>query len=55
MVKLVKDKGYELALIGEVKVEDKPAIGVRVSVKGQKDINLFFDKQSGVRIAPRPL
>src|SRR5262249_28344666 len=48
LVPLVREKGYELSLIGEVKVEDKPAIGVRVSAKDQKDINLFFDKETGL-------
>ncbi len=37
---------YELSAIGEVKVKDKAAIGVRVSRKGQKDISIFFDKQT---------
>jgi hypothetical protein len=48
LVPLVKEKRYELSLIGEVKVEGKPAIGVRVSAKDQKDINLFFDKETGL-------
>jgi hypothetical protein len=44
LVALTTDKGFELSLIGEDKVEDKPAIGIRVVCKGKKDINLFFDK-----------
>ena len=43
---LLKDKSFELSLFGEAKVEDKPAIGVRVSQKGKKDITLFFDKKT---------
>src|SRR5438105_4682127 len=33
---------YQLALIGEAKVEDKAAVGVRVTSKGAKDISLYF-------------
>lgn len=46
------DKKWDLSLVGEVKVEDKPALGVRVSGKGKgfKDINLFFDKKSGLLV-----
>lgn len=38
---------YTLSPVGEVKVDDKPALGVRVCSKGSKDLNLFFDKQTG--------
>lgn len=44
LVGLAGEKGYELNAAGEVKVNDKPAVGVRVSAKNQKDITLFFDK-----------
>jgi hypothetical protein len=43
---LVEEKGFKLESLGEMKVEDKPAIGVRVSFEGQKDINLYFYKDS---------
>jgi hypothetical protein len=39
---------YELSALGEVKVKGADAIGIRVSKKDQKDINLFFDKKSGL-------
>ncbi len=39
-------KEYELSLIGEEKVNDQPAIGVRVVTKGEKDVNLYFDKKT---------
>lgn len=45
---LVKDKGYELSLIGETKVEDKPAVGVLVKSKDHNDVSLFFDKETGL-------
>jgi hypothetical protein len=48
MVSLLKEPGFELSAFGEEKVEGKPAVGVRVSAKGQKDITLFFDKETGL-------
>jgi hypothetical protein len=42
----LKKKGYELSTLGETKVKDKDAVGVRVSSQGQPDVNLYFDKQS---------
>jgi len=48
LVAIVREKGYELSLIGEAKVEGKDAVGVRVSKKDAKDISLFFDKQTGL-------
>jgi hypothetical protein len=46
----LKDKSFDLALIGEAKVGKKPAIGVRVSKKGHRDISLYFDKTSGLLV-----
>ncbi len=43
-----KQKGIKFALTGEVKVNGKPAIGVTVSKEGKKDINVFFDKETGL-------
>ena len=40
------DKSYTLDAIGEVKVKDKAAVGVRVNKKGQREISLFFDKKT---------
>jgi hypothetical protein len=50
MVPLLKEKGFELSPVGEVKVEDKPAVGVRVSSKGHNDISLFFDKKTNLLV-----
>jgi hypothetical protein len=46
LASLLKDKDIELAPLGEVMVEGKPAVGVRVSSKGHNDLSLFFDKQT---------
>lgn len=42
----LRDKKYELSVVGDAKVLDKPAVGIRVTAKGMKDVNLFFDKKS---------
>src|SRR5262249_24840105 len=44
------ENGYELSPLGEVKVEDRPAVGVRVSSKGHRDVNLYFDKAKGLLV-----
>lgn len=44
----LKDKEFKLSPLGEVKVGDRPAIGVRVEHKGFRDVSLFFDKEKGL-------
>ena len=44
----LKDKDYKLSPLGEVKVGDRPALGVRVEHKGYRDVSLFFDKEKGL-------
>jgi hypothetical protein len=46
----LKDKGFEYSLVGNVTVDDKDAVGVKVSCKGRPDVNLFFDKKTGLAI-----
>jgi hypothetical protein len=42
----LKENRFRLEPLGEVKVNGKPAVGVRASHKGRRDINLFFDKET---------
>src|SRR6516165_1626109 len=44
----LKGKGFELSLLGESKTNDRPAVGVKVASKGHRDINLYFDKETGL-------
>jgi hypothetical protein len=44
----LKDKKVELTALGEVKVNDRPALGLKIASKGNKDINLYFDKETGL-------
>jgi hypothetical protein len=46
----LRDKKYELSIIGEAKVLDKPAIGIKVSAKGMKDVSLYFDKKTNMLV-----
>jgi hypothetical protein len=45
---IIKDKNVKLAPLGEAKVDGKPVIGVRVSSEGHRDVNLYFDKETGL-------
>jgi len=50
LVPLLKDNAYQLTLLGESKVNDRPALGVRVAAKGRKEVRLYFDKTSGLLV-----
>jgi hypothetical protein len=37
---------YKLSAAGEIKVDDRSAVGVRVSSEGRRDVSLYFDKET---------
>jgi outer membrane lipoprotein-sorting protein len=41
-------KDYNLSPLGEVKVGDRPAVGVRVEHKKHRDVSLYFDKETSL-------
>lgn len=43
-----KDKNLKFSLLGEVQVNGKPAVGVKISKEGKKDVDLYFDKATGL-------
>jgi hypothetical protein len=47
---LLKDKQFTFATTGEIKVNDKPAVGVKVTSKGRRDVDLYFDKATGMLV-----
>ena len=53
MLEPLRDKAFTLSALPETKIGDKPAVAVRISHKGRRDIDLFFDKDTGLRIASR--
>ncbi len=46
----LKDKKFTLATIGEVKIEKRPALGVKVTSKNHRDVDLYFDKETGMLV-----
>jgi hypothetical protein len=44
------DKSFELSSLGEMEVEKRPAVGVRAVCKGHRDLNLYFDKETGLLV-----
>jgi hypothetical protein len=46
----LKDKGIDLAALGESKIDGRAAVGVLIKSKGHRDVKLWFDKESGVLV-----
>src|SRR5262245_1818300 len=46
----LKDKDVELSVADEVKVNGKPAVGIRVKSRGHREVKLYFDKASGLLV-----
>jgi hypothetical protein len=44
------DKAYRLSHLGELKVGDRMAVGVKVSHKDWPDVDLLFDKETGLPV-----
>jgi hypothetical protein len=44
----LKDAAFKLVPLAEIKVGDRPAVGIKVSHKDHKDISLYFDKEKGL-------
>jgi len=46
----LKEKGFKIEAAGEEKVDDKPALGLKVAPPDGKEFTLFFDKESGLPV-----
>jgi hypothetical protein len=46
----LNDKARKLSVLDEIKIADKPAVGVLVKTDGQRDVKLYFDKASGLLV-----
>jgi hypothetical protein len=44
----LREPSFTLTALGESNVENKPALGLKVSSKGHRDMNLYFDKQTAL-------
>lgn len=47
---LKRDKRFTLTLIGEIEIDKKPAVGIKVGFKGRRDIDFYFDKTTGLLV-----
>jgi hypothetical protein len=45
-----KEKRYTLTALGASEVKGKPVVGVKVASAGQPDMNLYFDKATGLLV-----
>ncbi|HWG45326.1 MAG TPA: hypothetical protein VN688_21360 [Gemmataceae bacterium] len=50
LLPLLQDKSYQLAVLDEIKVNDRPALGVQVTGRGRKELRLYFDKEIGLLV-----
>jgi hypothetical protein len=50
LVPLVDGKGYTLATTGEQMVGKTKAVGVKVTAKGRREVDLYFDKDTGLLV-----
>lgn len=48
LLPLSRERGIELSLLPETLVSGQPAVGIRVKSKGHRDIDLYFDKDTGL-------
>jgi hypothetical protein len=47
LLPLLTDERIELSMLGESVVADRPAQGIRVTSKGHRDVDVYFDKETG--------
>lgn len=45
---LLRDKSLKLSPLGEMKIDGKDAVGIKVKQKGLPDIDIYFDKKTGL-------
>jgi acetyl esterase/lipase len=44
---LLQDDTYKLSALDEIRIDDRPAVGVGVSCPGERDVKLYFDAETG--------
>jgi hypothetical protein len=44
----LRDKAFKLAPLGELTINDRAAVGIKVSHKDYPDVDLFFDKETAL-------
>lgn len=48
LLRLKTKSDYTLSPLGEAQVNGKPADGVKIATKGFRDVNIYFDKKTGL-------
>src|SRR5262249_34122685 len=48
LLPLLREPGFELSLLPAITISKQPAQGVRIKSKGHRDIDLYFDKSTGL-------
>jgi hypothetical protein len=43
---LLLDRAYTLAPLGELRIDDRDAVGIKATAKGHPDLDLFFDRKT---------
>jgi hypothetical protein len=46
----LNEKGIEIVSADEIKVGGRPAVGVKVTSKGHREVRLYFDKENGLLV-----
>jgi hypothetical protein len=46
----LKDKKFTLSSLGESEIDKKTVVGVKVACPGRRDIDLYFDKETGLLV-----
>jgi hypothetical protein len=50
LLPLLHDRSLRRAHLGEITVEGRAAVGIKVTAAGHKDVDLYFDKASGLLV-----
>jgi hypothetical protein len=50
LVPLLTDRNFNLAPLGEDKVNGRTVVGVKVTSRGRKELRMYFDKETGLLI-----
>jgi hypothetical protein len=50
LMPLLEDRSYRLAVAEEIKVNERPAVGIRITGRGRKEMRLYFDKEYGLLV-----
>jgi hypothetical protein len=50
LLPLLEDKSYQLAVLEPMQVNDRPAVGVRITGRGRREMRLYFDKEFGLLV-----